>query len=420
MQYTASLVKFELSDGQVSLAEAAKALLGSAWDRTRLRELVGSPDEPPDAHRAVCDDLWREMCAQGWMSIEAPEPEAGLGLGLVEVAVLCEEIGRSLAPGPFLAGIAAQDALRNADVTPMIDPATVIGSATLAEWHARLATGEATASASLDTHRSDQRSDLHATFDPARGWLLSGRSDPVVHGPSSDLAVVVASVDGSHTEHLPDSAPGAPASSGEDPLCSGKAVFLVPFADGDRPRPQGAMDRTRLLGRLQGSDMNALLLGGERAASRFVNRYVTGVCAEMLGACEKVLDMTVAYAKDRVQFGRPIGSFQAVKHRCADMLVDVEGMRSITYYAAWAVGHDAADSSEAASAAKTWCTDAAYRVMSSGLQVHGGIGFTWEHDLHLYLKRSQLDQVTFGDAHAHRDRLARLLRARVERGEPIL
>jgi alkylation response protein AidB-like acyl-CoA dehydrogenase len=130
--------------------------------------------------------------------------------------------------------------------------------------------------------------------------------------------------------------------------------------------------------------------------------------------------MAVEHAKQREQFGQPIGSFQAVKHRCADMLVDVEGMRSSVYYAAWSIGAGHPDASIAASTAKVWCSDAAKRVMASGLQVHGGIGFTWEHDLHLYLKRSQLDQVSFGDASFHRDRLARLLRGRVEAGESVV
>jgi alkylation response protein AidB-like acyl-CoA dehydrogenase len=121
-----------------------------------------------------------------------------------------------------------------------------------------------------------------------------------------------------------------------------------------------------------------------------------------------------------VQFGRPIGSFQAVKHRCADMLVDVEGMRSTAYWAAWCIGARDPDASVAASTAKIWCSDAAKRVMSSALQVHGGIGFTWEHDLHLYLKRSQLDQVSFGDASFHRQRLTSMLRPRVEAGESVI
>jgi alkylation response protein AidB-like acyl-CoA dehydrogenase len=145
--------------------------------------------------------------------------------------------------------------------------------------------------------------------------------------------------------------------------------------------------------------------------------------AELLGVAQRALDLAVAYAKGRVQFGRPIGSFQAVKHRCADMLVDVEGMRSAVYWAAWTLGDaDSADDERAiaASAAKAWCSDAGSRVVASALQVHGGIGFTWEHDLHLYLKRAHLDAVAFGDAGHHRAHLARLLRARVEAGRSVI
>jgi alkylation response protein AidB-like acyl-CoA dehydrogenase len=161
-------------------------------------------------------------------------------------------------------------------------------------------------------------------------------------------------------------------------------------------------------------------LGGEDAVRALVDHGATFVALEMLGAANRAMDMAVEYAKDRVQFGRPIGSFQAVKHRCADMLVDVEGMRSTAYWAAWCLAAADVDTSIAASTAKTWCSDAAKRVMASALQVHGGIGFTWEHDLHLFLKRSQLDQMTFGDASFHRRRLATLLRPRVEAGESVI
>ena len=140
----------------------------------------------------------------------------------------------------------------------------------------------------------------------------------------------------------------------------------------------------------------------------------------MLGGAARALDMAVEYAKDRVQFGRPIGSFQAVKHRCADMLVDVEGMRSTVYWAAWCIGAGDPDATVAASTAKIWCSDASKRVMASALQVHGGIGFTWEHDLHFFMKRAQLDQVSFGDAAFHRARLTDRLRPRVEAGESIV
>jgi alkylation response protein AidB-like acyl-CoA dehydrogenase len=184
-----------------------------------------------------------------------------------------------------------------------------------------------------------------------------------------------------------------------------------------RRTAEPAMDLTRSVGWVAGDGRR---VGGPGDADALLDRAAIGHAAEMLGAAERVLEMTTQYAKDRVQFGKPIGSFQAVKHRCADMLVDVEGMRSAVYWAAWCLGAGHADTSIASSTAKVWCADAAKRVMASGLQVHGGIGFTWEHDLHLFLKRSQLDQVSFGDATAHRDRLGRLLRERISTGESVL
>jgi len=179
------------------------------------------------------------------------------------------------------------------------------------------------------------------------------------------------------------------------------------------------MDGTRVLSWLTFDGAPATYLGGESLATEIVDRGAVGASAEMLGGADRVLEMAVQYAKDRVQFGQPIGSFQAIKHRCADMVVDVEGMRSATWYAAWALSAGDPDASAAASTAKVWSSDAAKRVMASGLQVHGGIGFTWEHDLHLYMKRSQFDRLSYGDAVFHRERLAGLLRSRLLSGSSV-
>ena len=182
--------------------------------------------------------------------------------------------------------------------------------------------------------------------------------------------------------------------------------------------PEPAMDVTREVGWFTPSAGRAL--GGGDAVARHFDVGATLLAAELLGAAQHMLDESVAYAKDRVQFDKPIGSFQAVKHRLADMLVDVEGMRSAVYYAAWCLSAGHPDASIAASTAKAWCSDAATRVLASALQVHGGIGFTWEHDTHLYLKRGQLDGQAFGNATFHRQRLAALLRPRVEAGESVV
>jgi alkylation response protein AidB-like acyl-CoA dehydrogenase len=213
---------------------------------------------------------------------------------------------------------------------------------------------------------------------------------PVPYAPSADVAVI----------------------------CADDGVYAVDIEQ--RPAREPAMDLTRELGWLDADLSRARKLGDAAARRRLVDRGATFAAADLLGGAGRALDMAVAYAKDREQFGRPIGSFQAVKHRCADMLVDVEGMRSTVYWAAWCLGANDPDASVAASTAKVWCGDASKRVMASALQVHGGIGFTWEHDLHFFMKRAQLDQLLFGDASAHRARLTELLRPRVEAGESVV
>jgi alkylation response protein AidB-like acyl-CoA dehydrogenase len=203
-------------------------------------------------------------------------------------------------------------------------------------------------------------------------------------------------------------------------IASPTGVVLHDLTTGDRPAAESAMDQTRCMGWVPQDRAGATEVGGPDEAMALLDRGAVATSAESLGASDRVLEMAVEHAKERVQFGKPIGSFQAVKHRCADMLVDVEGMRSTTYHAAWSIAANDPDASVAASVAKTWAADAARRVMASGLQVHGGIGFTWEHDLHFFLKRVQLDQISFGDATRHRDRLADLLRPKVQAGQSVV
>ncbi len=373
---------FELSEDQLALRKAAADLLEAMAPTPRGREVA-------DGEEHLDRRLWRAMAEQGWMAVELSEEGGGLGLGSVEVSVLAEQLGAHLAPVPFLGTVLAAGALDRALSANTADRAQTLSGTEVSEWIEQLATGAAMGALSWSAPP-----DVFSATEHDGAWILSGRGDPVVYGPSADVVVV-------------------PAHTGEGP-----ALFAV--APSDRPRSEPAMDRTRSLGRLALQGEPALRLGGGEAVEAVLDRAATALCTEMLGAAERVLHMSVDYAKDRVQFGRPIGSFQAVKHRCADMLVDVEGMRSACYYAAWAVGAGDPDASAAASAAKVWCSDASRRVMASGLQVHGGIGFTWEHDLHLFVKRAQLDQVSFGDATAHRDRLAAILRLRAEAGLPVL
>jgi alkylation response protein AidB-like acyl-CoA dehydrogenase len=333
-------VDFDLSEDQHALALAAAGLLAAKAEPRVVVDRGGGWD----------DGLWRAMVDQGWPGIAVPEADGGVGLGLVEAAVLAEAVGGAVAPAPIVPQLIALDAL----------------GATA--WRPRLIDGSAVA---------------------AVAW--SGQREAVPYAPSAAVAVGVVGTE-----------------------------LVVADLTGRQPRAEPAMDRTREVGWLDLTAIASEPVGGPEAARRFLDVGAALHAAELLGVSQRMLDVSVQYAKDRVQFGRPIGSFQAVKHRCADMLVDVEGMRSAAYYAAWCLDARHPDASVAASTAKTWCSDAAMRVTQSALQVHGGIGFTWESDVHLYLKRAQLSALLFGDATYHRARLAGLLRPKVQSGQSVV
>jgi len=342
-------------------------------------------------------ELWAAMAAQGWLGVGRPVEDGGLGLGLVETSLLCESIGARVAPVPFLGTVLAADTLAAAVATHEASADDPLGGTDdLGATLTRLAAGEAVGAIAWSRRPDAVVAHPVDGSSSRQQWLLSGRADPVVDAPVCDVVIVFAVTD------------------------SGVCLFALTPGPEDRPGPEPAMDRTRAVGWLDLDRAPALRIGSADAAAALLDRGATLSAAEMLGGARRVLDMSVQYAKDRVQFDRPIGSFQAVKHRCADMLVDVEGMQSSAYFAAWTVGADHVDAHAAASVAKVWCSDASARVMAGGLQVHGGIGFTWEHDLHLFVKRAQLDQVRFGDATVHRERLAGILRPRAEKGEPVL
>ena len=338
-------------------------------DQLALREAAAALlDDRCDmpAVRRACEtggfdpSLWAAMVDQGWVGIAVAEPLGGVGLGPVEAVVLLEQTGSHLAPVPLAQQLMALAVLASGP------------------WGERLLTGEAIASVA---HRS-----LERTADGS----VSGRPEPVVYGARADVLVVPA----------------------DDELVA------VDLSGIDR-RPEPAMDRTRELAWVELDRAPAVTVGGPGEVAAHLNRGAVFHAAEMLGTAGAVMNLAVDYAKVREQFGRPIGSFQAVKHRCADMLMDVEGMRSVVHHGAWTLGADSTQAPVTAATAKIWCSDAGVRVAESALQVHGGIGFTWEADVHLYLKRAQLDQVCFGDARHHRARLAAMLQDRLASGVGI-
>jgi len=360
---------FDLSEDQLALRDGARALLDDLAPTKRGRAVAETPERWDR-------ELWAAMVDQGWLGIATPEAQGGVGLGWVELAVLLEEIGRHVAPAPFLPTVLALEVFRQEGDVRAVE---------------RVLAGDLRVSIA----RSRQPAVVRA--ERAGGeWVLTGRTDPVMYASVADLVLVFASD------------------------ADGPALFGVDLDAVGRPSAEAAMDLTRPIAWLELDRVDAWRIGGSDTVTALLDRGATATALEMLGGASRAMEMAVEYAKERVQFGRPIGSFQAVKHRCADMLVDVEGMRSTAYWAAWCLGADDPDQSIAASTAKAWGSDASKRVMASALQVHGGIGFTWEHDLHLFLKRAQLDQLSFGDAVEHRTRLAALLRPKVEAGETVL
>ena len=360
---------FELSEDQLALRDAARDLLDGQASTQQVRQVFDATSAPDQA-------CWAQIVEQGWLAVEVPEADGGLGMGAVEVAVLAEEVGRHAAPVPFVSCVLARGALAAAgdDRADAIVNGEVVGAVAWSE-----------------------RVDAVAAERDGDSWVLTGRPDPVPWAPIASVCVVAAVVEG----------------SGES------ALFAVDLDALGRPDAEPAMDRTRTTGWMHLDRTSAVHLGDGDAVTALLDRGAVFTAAEMLGSADTAMTMAVEYAKERVQFGKPIGSFQAVKHRCADMLVDVEGMRSTVFWAAWALSAGD-DQSVAASTTKTWCSDASKRVMASALQVHGGIGFTWEHDLHFFMKRAQLEQLRFGDAVFHRERLAALLRPRVEAGTSVI
>ncbi|HTM49160.1 MAG TPA: acyl-CoA dehydrogenase family protein [Bryobacteraceae bacterium] len=322
----------------------------------------------------ACDPaLWKKIAGQGWCGILFPEEYDGLGLGMVELAAAMEEMGRALVPGPFLSGILA-GAVLDAAAAPELK----------ARYLAPLCRGELKSTLALLEETPD--------WDPAAVKMkaLDGRKLFVPDAAVADFLIVAART--------------GPA----------LALFAVdPKAPGVAISPMPAMDATRKQYAVTFSGVEGELLASgpaaESALERALDIATVALVAEMTGGMQKVLDITVEYAKTRKQFGKPIGQYQAVQMHCADMLVLTESSRSAAYYAAYAVQNKLAEARAAVSIAKAYASDAYREVGNKGIQCHGGMGFTWENDLHLYYRRAKASELAFGDAACHRERLARLV-----------
>ena len=376
-------MNFGFNEEQELLRNTARKFFENECGSDTVRRLMETPE-------GISAELWKKLAEQGWLGLIYPEQYDGTGLGLVDLVVLMEEMGRAVAPGPYfstvlLGGLAILEAGSDAQKK---------------EWLPRIAAGDKRVTLAW-MEPSAQLGPAGVTLTAVkRGetFTLSGTKLFVHDAHTADALVVAART-----------RPGAGA--------DGVSLFLLPKgASGLEVTLLPTMDQTRKLCEVACSDVTVgadALLGAAGAGwaplSRVLDRATVALCAEMCGGAQKVLDMTVEYAKIRQAFGRPIGSYQGVKHRAADMLVDVENSKSITYYAAWALDEGSPEAPLAVSMAKAYVSDAYRRVAAAGIQLHGGIGFTWEHDLHLYFKRAKGSEFTFGDATHHRERVAQLV-----------
>ncbi|MGI5163455.1 acyl-CoA dehydrogenase family protein [Spirillospora sp. CA-253888] len=359
--------------------------------RAALRRFFAERSSGADVRRLMASrdgydpKVWELMAGQlGLQGMAVPEEYGGAGFGVRELGVVFEEMGRALVCSPYLATVmaaaalvASDDEAAKRDLLPGIAGGDVI---------ATLAWGE-------DGHWDLDDISTRAVRD-GDGWVLDGTKSFVLDGHTADLLLIAARID-EQTTARPDER---------------IALFAVDAtAPGLSRDPLPTLDQTRKLARLHLARVPARLVGDQAALVRGTDVGVVALAAEQVGGAQRVLDMTVEYVKVRKQFGRAIGGFQAIKHRCADMFVQVESARSAVLQAALVADESPEELPAAAALAKSYCSDAYFHVAGEGIQLHGGIGFTWEHDAHLYFKRAKSSQELFGAPGEHRRRLAALV-----------
>ena len=372
---------FAFSEEQEMLRRSAREFLAKECSPKVVRRLM----ESPDGYDAA---LWKKIADLGWTALGIPEEYGGVGTFL-DLVVVLEEAGRALLPGPYFStmGLTVPALV---ELGSEAQKKKVLGA--IADGSAR-----ATLAFTEPSGRWDAESIGLQAKQSGGGWRLDGVKLFVPDAGSADHTVVVARTRG----------------EGEE----GITAFLVEGRPhGMTVKPLETLDMTRRWSevRFDGVQLGAdAVMGAPDKAwprlKRALEWATAALCAEMVGGVQKVLETSTEYAKTRQQFGKPIGIYQAVSHKLADMLVLSESGRSATYYAAWTVDADASDRALASSMAKAYVSDAYRKVAGDGIQVHGGIGFTWEHDMHLYFKRAKSSEVTLGDATYHRELVAQSL-----------
>jgi alkylation response protein AidB-like acyl-CoA dehydrogenase len=371
-------VDFGFSEEQEMLRQSARNLLEKECPSTLVRRLM-------EEERGYEPELWKKIAELGWLGLVVPEAYGGSALSYVDLVLVLEEMGRVVLPSPFIWTVIVAEAINRAGseaqkkaLLPKIAAGALV--ATIAWMEPSGLWGPDGITAAARQNGSD--------------FVIDGTKLFVNDGHIAGCMLVAASTGGNGADGVTLFA-----------IESGRAGVSV--------TPLTTMDQTRKLSEVKfagvkatSADVVGELGNGWKTLAAIIDRGKVMLAAEMMGGAQKVLDMTVEYAKVRTQFGRPIGSFQAVQHKCANMMIDVESARSAVYYAAWAVSNEVAEAPLAAALAKAAASDAFRRVSADGIQVHGGIGFTWEHDMHLYFKRAKSSEFTFGDATYNRELVA--------------
>ncbi|MFQ5513359.1 MAG: acyl-CoA dehydrogenase family protein [Myxococcota bacterium] len=372
-------MNFGFTEEQEFLRSTAREFLQRECPMTRVRELM-------ETERGYDPGLWEKMAELGWLGLLLPQDLGGSGLGFVDLLVLLEELGRALTPSPYLGNLLGSLALLqvgNETQRKEILPAVASGQQilTLAVTEAPGTQSPAALQARAERHAAEYR--------------LTGTKLFVPDGQNADRFVVVARTGGEGEEGL--------------------SLLLVPrSAPGVTVRPLRGIDPTRRIAEVRFSDAPAEPLGAEGSAAGSWERIrdvgLMALAADALGGSAAALEASVAYAKQRIQFGKPIGVNQAIKHKCADMLIELESSRSITWYAAWALDAAPEEARLATAMAKAYTGDAYRHITAENIQIHGGVGFTWEYDCHLYFKRAKSDEVIFGGPSEQRERVAQMMR----------
>jgi alkylation response protein AidB-like acyl-CoA dehydrogenase len=372
-------VDLGLSEEQEMLKNFARDFLEKECPEQYVRQM--EEDE-----RGYSPEVWRKMAEQGWQGLVIPEEFGGAGLGFLDLIVLLEEFGRALVPGPFISTVVG-------GAIPILEAGS---NGQKQEYLPRIASGETIMTLALTEPSANYEPEGIETTAERKGeeYVLNGTKLFVQDANVADVLVVAAR---------------RPGSSGED----GISLFLV-----DAQTPGVAITQLKTIASDKQCEVKldnvrvpeAKLLGDEGQAwpmlKRIILKATVAECAYLVGLAQMDFEISVNYAKERVQFGRPIGSFQAIQHKAADMVTDVDGARFIMYRAAWAVAENEPDAETQVHMAKAWCSDATRRVVAHGQQIHGGIGFTKDYKIQLYFRRQKRSELMWGDGDFHREKVA--------------